>query len=432
MQLDHAVIVAKREYLARVRTRGFWIASAVLPLFMVAMVYGPSLAASHARSSQHLAILDTTGSGLGQTLAAALAPHDEAAPPAPGRGAGAAAGATFFVDNVAPATSPAELDSDLRAKKYDGWIWLSPEAVRHGLVEYHAENVSNVLTQSLIEARVSGVVSRWRLRQAGLTAQQSAEVSRPTALQSVRISDAGSHAEKGGGGFMLAFLLCFVLYIVILLYGTQVMQGVLEEKSSRVVEVIASAIRPTELMAGKLVGICLVALTQLTVWLGIARLMSLPAAHSFLPPTAGMSLPSVAPVVIVHLFILFLLGFVLFSTLYAMIGASFNSVQEAQQFAGIAVVFIVPPLLLIVPIINDPDSTLAVSMSFFPFFTPLVMMLRIASKMPPAWQIAAAYALCLATIAGMVWLCARVYRVGILMYGKKPTLGEIARWVRTS
>jgi len=247
----------------------------------------------------------------------------------------------------------------------------------------------------------------------------------------VLVSAGGSRAERGMGGFMLAFGMCFTLYMVIVIYGSQVMQGVLEEKSSRVIEVIASAIRPAELMTGKLVGICLVALTQLGVWVAAAVLLTSPGiVGALLSMPSGRTLPSLSPVVIAHLFLLFVIGFFLYSTLYAMIGASFNSVQEAQQFAAVAVVFIVPPLLLIVPIINDPDSALAVGMSLFPFFTPLVMMLRIASKMPPAWQIVAAYSICLAAIAFMVWLCARIYRVGILMYGKKPTLQEIWRWVR--
>jgi ABC-2 type transport system permease protein len=209
------------------------------------------------------------------------------------------------------------------------------------------------------------------------------------------------------------------------------MQGVLEEKSSRVIEVITSSIQSTELMTGKLVGICLVALTQLLIWVATIVVLTTPGLiGAFLAMPAGMSLPSLAPAVVIHLFLLFLLGFFLYATLYAMIGASFNSIQEAQQFAAVAVVFIVPPMMFIMPIINDPDSTLAVSMSMFPFFTPLVMMLRIASKMPPLWQIVAAYSICLVAIGFMVWLCARIYRVGILMYGKKPTLQEIWRWVR--
>jgi ABC-2 type transport system permease protein len=428
MRPEHAFIVGKREYLARLKSRGFWIATALLPVFMAAMILGPALAASKTRSEQRLAIVDATGAGLGQQLVAALTER------VPGSGARERGEVRFEAQLVPPGPDPAvlraELDRRVRAKELGAWVWLTPDGLRQNRFEYHAESLSNVVTQEALRDRISRVVSLWRLRAAGLDAAKIAELTRTVALSTVRISATGSRAEQGIGGFMLAFGLCFTLYMVILIYGQQVMQGVIEEKSSRVIEVIAAAVRPTELMTGKLLGICLVALTQLAIWVGAALVLTTPAilgALLTLPP--GLTLPEVPGAVIAHLFVLFLLGFFLYSTLYAMIGAAFNSVQEAQQFAGVAVVFIVPPLLFVMPILNDPDSPLAVSMSLFPFFTPLVMMLRIASKMPSAWQIVAAYSLCLLTISGMVWLCARVYRVGILMYGKKPTLQEIWHWV---
>ncbi len=427
MRPRQAAIVAKREYLARVKTRGFWIATAVLPLMMVALVIGPSLAASRSQSQERLAIVDTTGAALGGEVADALVQTEM--PSAKGE----VRFSTMFVPARGDSASlRRQLNDMVRRKAVDGWLWLDAAGLQQGVFEYHSESVSNVMTLEVLKSRVSAVISRWRLRQAGLDSARIAALTRPTELKTVRISASGSRAEQGIGGFMVAFFLCFMLYMIILIYGSQVMQGVIEEKSSRVVEVIASTIRPTELMAGKLVGICLVALSQLAIWVTIATFITSPALAAFIALPPGMSIPYISPFVVMHLFVLFLLGFFLYSTLYAMIGASFNSVQEAQQFAGIAVVFILPPMLFIMPIINAPDSPLAVGMSLFPFFTPLVMMLRIAAKMPPAWQIALAYSLCLATIAGMVWLCARVYRVGILMYGKKPTLGEIARWVRYS
>jgi ABC-2 type transport system permease protein len=441
MRPEHAFIVAKREYLARLKSKGFWIATALLPLFMAAMILGPALAASKTKAQQRLAIVDATGAGLGRMLAAALTEGgtgvDERGELGERgeRGERGEGEVRFEVQLVPPGPDPAarraELDRRVRAKEIGAWVWLTPGGLRDNRFEYHAASLSNVVTQEVLRTRISRVVSQWRLRAAGLDAAKIAELTRPVGLSTVRISATGSRAEQGIGGFMLAFGLCFTLYMVILIYGQQVMQGVIEEKSSRIVEVLAAAIRPTELMTGKLVGICLVALTQLAIWVAAALVLTTPAILGALVTLpAGLTLPEVPGAVIVHLFVLFLLGFFLYSTLYAMIGAAFNSVQEAQQFAAVAVVFIVPPLLFMMPILNDPDSPLAVGMSLFPFFTPLVMMLRIASKMPSAWQIAAAYSLCLLAIAGMVWLCARVYRVGILMYGKKPTLQEIWHWVR--
>jgi ABC-2 type transport system permease protein len=144
----------------------------------------------------------------------------------------------------------------------------------------------------------------------------------------------------------------------------------------------------------------------------------------------GTQLPQVSLGLALHFFVNFLLGFFVFASLYAAIGAATNNVQEAQQLAGFLVIFLIAPVFFVVPVINDPDSTLAVVLSLIPMFTPLLMLLRIAVKMPPLWQILAGYAITTAFLVFLVWGCARIYRVGILMYGKKPTLPELWRWLR--
>jgi ABC-2 type transport system permease protein len=319
----------------------------------------------------------------------------------------------------------------VRRRDIGAWIWISREGLAANGFEYHAESLSNVITQEALKQRTSEVVGRWRLRQAGYDAGKIAALVRPLEAQTVRISATGSRAEGGAAGFFLAFVLFFMLYMGILLYGNQVMQGVLEEKSSRIIEVLAAAVKPTELMLGKLGGICLVALTQLAIWAAAIAVVTTPgllAALVSMPPE--MKLPVLAPTLWLNFFLLFLCGFFLFATFYAMLGAAFNSAQEAQQLAGLPAIFVVAPAVFMVQIINDPDSALSVGLSLVPPLTPLVMMLRIATRTPPLWQLLAAYGIEAAAIAGMIWLCARVYRVGILMYGKKPTLQEIWHWVR--
>ena len=182
---------------------------------------------------------------------------------------------------------------------------------------------------------------------------------------------------------------------------------------------------------GKLLGICAAALTQLAVWLGTMVALTLPgvvSAMAWIPE--GVDVPTVSPWLVVHFVLLFLLGFFVFSTVYAAIGSAFNNVQEAQQWAGFIVIFLVAPVFFFWMVINDPDSTISVVTSLIPFFTPLIMMLRIAIKMPPVWQVALGYLLTTGFTLFMIWLSARVYRTGILMYGKKPTLKELWRWVR--
>jgi ABC-2 type transport system permease protein len=195
--------------------------------------------------------------------------------------------------------------------------------------------------------------------------------------------------------------------------------------------VVISSVKPFELMMGKLTGICLVGLTQFGIWmitLAIATAPGVMATIAGLPKDA--KLPTITPGMMVHFILLFILGFFVFSTFYAAIGAAFNNVQEAQQVSGVAVFFLVIPVFLMIRIINDPSSTFSVVASLIPLFTPLLMTLRVALEMPPLWQMLLAYSLTLGFLVGMVWICARIYRIGILMYGKKPTFQELWKWIR--
>jgi ABC-2 type transport system permease protein len=430
MRPEYAVIVGRREYLARIRSKGFWIATIAVPAFIGAVVVGPSLLMSKTSTEQRLAVVDATGTGLGSELLSALAGAGKAGARRGGQGQ-----VRFDVRLIPVAADAAaqrrDLDAMARRREIGAWVWIGRDGLAANRFEYHAENLSNVITQEVLSERLSEVVGRWRLRQAGYDAARIAALVRPLERRTERISATGSRAEGGAAGFFLAFVLFFMLYMGILIYGNQVMQGVLEEKGSRVIEVLASAVKPTELMLGKLAGICLVALTQMAIWAAAIAVVTTPGVVAALVTMPSQTtLPVLPPALWLNFFLLFLCGFFLFATFYAMLGAAFNSLQEAQQLAGLPAIFVVAPAVFMVQVINDPDSALSVGLSLVPPLTPLVMMLRIATRMPPLWQLLTAYALCSAAIAVMIWLCARVYRVGILMYGKKPTLQEIWRWVR--
>jgi ABC-2 type transport system permease protein len=421
MQFRNVKIIAKREYLSRIKSKGFWLATIALPLFMTAMMVVPSLVMSKTQATQKIALVDTTGA-VANELVASLERSG--------------AQAIFEVERIKLAGDEQALRADLDARVLDSdiaaWIWVSDETLKSDSIEYHAESVSNLVTQQILSSKVSEVVRGMRLAEAGFDVEAIGALSRSISLSTVRISEEGSKEENGGFAFVVAIALFFMLYMTIIIYGTQVMLGVLEEKASRVVEVMLSAVAPIDLMTGKLLGICCVALTQLSIWISTAFVLTSPAMLALTPLPEGFELPSLSPVVIAHFFGYFLLGFALFASFYAMIGSAFNNQQEAQQMSSIGVVFLIAPMMVFMPVLNDPDSTLAVTMSLFPLFTPLLMILRIAVKMPPLWQIALSYVLTLAACGGMVWLAARVYRVGILMYGKKPSLKELWRWIRYS
>ena len=348
MRIDPIVTIAKREYLSRVKTKGFWIATLLLPVAMAALTILPSLIAMKTRASQRIAIVDEAG-GYGERLAAKLVEEEKpksagdalAAPRKPRR----EDTAQFKVELVAlaadRAAQRADLDRKVLAGEIDAWLWLSPAGLEKNEVEYHAESVSNFMTQGRLSNVVSEVVGEARLKAAGIDAAQVAELTQGVDLETTRVLAEGSRQEGGMAGFFLAYFLFFLLYMVTLLYGQQVMNGVLEEKSSRIVEVILATVRPIELLLGKLLGIGLAGLTQLVVWLTTMAALSAPAvvgALALMPE--DVKLPQVGLALIAHFLILFLLGFALFATLYAAIGAATNNVQEAQQFAGFLVVFL--------------------------------------------------------------------------------------------
>jgi ABC-2 type transport system permease protein len=427
MRADKIRIIFRREYLSRVRTKGFWIGTVILPVFLVAMMVVPSLVIAKTEAELRLALVDETGE-LGTRLAERLREKG-----------GAGRQASNFELETLPA--PAEpggrealrrrLDERVLQEELDAWIWLPADVLERNRVEYHGESTSNFITQEVLEDRISDVLSAARLAAAGYDAARVGELTRSVELDTLRVTAEGGKAEAGLAGLAIAYFLFFLLYIMIAIYGAQVMNGVLEEKSSRVVEVVVSAVTPFELLLGKLLGIGGVALTQIAIWLATAAVITAPgvvAALAWLPPDVGM--PSLGLATILHFFALFLLGFFMFAGFYAAIGAAFNDIREAQQAASSAMFLLVPPMLFFPVVMNDPDSTLAVVTSLIPFFTPLVMMLRIAIKTPPLWQLCAGYVLTGAFTVGMVWLAAKIYRVGILMYGKKPTLRELVRWVR--
>jgi len=424
MRSRQVAVVAKREYMARLRSKAFWISTVLIPVLMAAWAILPSLFMAKSKASQRLAIVDRTGQ-IAAPLVEELEDWSERT----------ARQVAFDIERLEPSPDDeaqrAELDRRVLDGEIQAWLWIGENSLDENSVEYHAESVSNFLTQEALERALSSVARTVRLEGAGYDVATIGRLTESIDLDTVRVSEDGSREEGGLGGFALAFALFMLLYMTTLIYGQQVMNGILEEKSSRVVEVVLAVTRPTELMAGKLVGIGLVGLTQLVIWIASMLVLTAPAvvgAIAFIPPE--VSLPTISPILLVHFFFHFLLGYFFYATLYAMIGASFNNVQEAQQMAGVAVVFVVAPWMFFMPIVNDPDSTLAVVTSLIPFFTPLLMMLRMALKMPPLWQVLLGYALTTLLCVAMTWLCARIYRVGILMYGKKPTIQEIWRWIR--
>jgi ABC-2 type transport system permease protein len=438
MRTDKLLVIARREYLSRVKTKAFWFGTVILPVFMLAVTIVPSLLIAKMRGTLKVAVVDEVG-GLGPALvdrlsrSAAKAPDEDGKVPAGNQPQASNIQVELIERQGDEAAQRAALDRRVLGEELNAWVWISPAGLAKPdpVAEYHGSSVSNFITQEQLSRAISTVVSEARLRQAGYDAAKVSELTRAVDLETTRVTAEGGRAEGGLAGFFFAYILFFMLYVTIMIYGQQVMNGVLEEKTSRIVEVIISTVSPFELMMGKLLGICAVALTQIGVWFATATALTAPGVIAAIPVLAkGPGLPQISLAIFGNFVGFFVVGFFMYATFYAAIGSAFNDIKEAQQAASSASFLYVLPGLLMFPVINDPGGVLATVASLVPPLTPLLMMLRVAVKTPPVWQIALGYLLAIAFTIFMVWVAAKIYRVGILMYGKKPTLKELLRWVR--
>jgi ABC-2 type transport system permease protein len=295
-------------------------------------------------------------------------------------------------------------------------------------VTYRASSVSDFTYQERLERHLNDVLLRDRLIAKGIAPGAIAELEKTVSI------DARRADEKESGGFMVSMVFFIFLYATLIQYGMYNLRGVIEEKSNRIVEIVISSVRPTELMLGKVVGIGLVGLTQYAIWSVLAMNLALLSGSGLAAALgfANASIPTVPMSTIAYFVLFFLLGYFFYASIYTAIGAPFNTDQEAQQLSMIPTLMIVSIWAFWGLIVNNPNSTLATVLSLIPPLTPMVMFFRVTLAPVPAWQVLLAVAIMIGSIVGMSWFAGKIYRVGILMYGKKPTVPEIFRWLRYS
>ncbi len=409
--------IVRREYVERVRSKAFLIGTLLGPLFMTAFTVVPSaLMATQRGKPLRIAVLDAAG-GLGAPVEHALRERRVLGEP------------RFVVEAAAVGTTDAARTA-LRAAvldgRLDGYLYLPPDALARSESEYYGRTVSNVMDLGLMSQAVEDALIAVRLTGAGVPEDRLSGLLRRLDLRTIRLSDTGEREDKGGS-FLLSMILLIALYSTVAMWGGALMNGVIEEKTNRVVEVMVSSVSPVQLFAGKLLGVGAVGLTQFLVWVSCVVALSFFGAHA--ASASGLKLPELQPVVLVLFVVFFLLGYFLYGALYAAVGAAVNSQQEAQSLVFPVLMPLIVGFMFFPMVLSSPDSTLSTVLSLVPFWTPLLMFLRVSALMPPAWQVAASILLTLATIVLFNWGAARIYRVGILMYGKRPTLPEILRWV---
>jgi len=407
--------IVRREYVERVRTKAFWFSTLIIPIFFLGYV-GIQISASRKTGGErHIVVVDPSGAlvqPLAQELSAVEAEQNEKH----SETKGPHWIVTRYEGGADLETAKESLRKQVLAKTINGYLYST--------------TVSDFIVLNQLERALNRIRMRQKMEKQGLSPELANELEKRITFNTFKVTESGT-AEEKGAGIMAAVIFMILMYTTLIIYGSQVMRGVIEEKSNRIVEIVIASVRPTELMLGKMIGIGLVGLTQYLVWSFVAMNLSLPGIAT-LVAAGDMGMPRIPASMLVYFIVFFILGYFVYAGIYMAIAAPFNTDQEAQQLSMIPIVLILAGMMIYPAVMNNPSSSTSVLFSLIPFTASMVMFLRTAVSEPPAWQIALSMAILLATTIGMAWFAGRVYRVGILMYGKKPTIPEILRWVRYS
>lgn len=407
--------VAKREYLQRVRTKWFVAATILIPVAMIALIVLPALFASRGNQSEReVVVFDRTG----LLFAAAEEGLGEAG----------------YSATAATSVTESELDS-LRARVTRGDLGavliLDDQTLARGQMTLIAEKQPSTIRALGMRQAVVRAALTTRLGGA-----DAAEVGALLSGGDMEMDIVGGGAGFEDIAFAQAYIGAFFLYMTLLLYAVAVMRSVLEEKRDKVVEIVISSMRPFELMLGKILGVGAVGLTQLGIWIASAIVIfaaGLPALVAAQPQIFDGDLirtlvPGMSYVGLLLIF--FLGGYFIYSGLYAAVGAMCNTDEEAQQAQMPVIILLIVPIVMVTGVIQDPTSTTSVVLSYIPFFSPILMFARAVAGGAAWWEVAISAVLMAATVVAVAWVAGRIYKVGILMAGKRPTLPELFRWVR--
>lgn len=428
--------VFKREYLQTVRKKSFIIMIFALPVLMTLVMAVPALLMRRGFTERRVVVVDGTGRlDIGK-------PDNEPAIPAPlkkldkndqVREAGRMK--IDYVANPDPknAAQPyiRQLSQPGRSAGLDALLVIPADALTNSdaTMTYYSRSAADVIVQERITRMANRALQRVRLAEHGVASAELASLLRDLDVDSVQVSKTGEQKRGGAMNLAVGFVFAALLVIPVFIYGIEIMRGIVQEKTDRVVEVLISSMSTTQLLAGKISGLAAVGLTQLGAWIVMANILAasgLAAAYM-----SGFNvLQFLRPVVFVFFFVFFILGYLIFVCVYAIGGAASSSERDAQQLLAPIVMILMLPWFLMVPIITNPDSSMAVWLSMIPIFAPITMFVRVLISEPPGWQIALSIVLTILTILLFLRIAAKIFRVGTLIYGKRATIPELARWLK--
>jgi ABC-2 type transport system permease protein len=410
------LLIAKREYLEQVRGKAFKVTTVLIPLVFIAIFGVIAIAGKNSGVGKHI-VIAVDDPALAQRVRAPLVADKDA---------------KMTVDVIAPATEAdhKNLLAEVDQKQIDGFLWMQAPANGPVTAIFESRSSGDFATEGRLENAVNHALIEQRLAERGIATSEVEALTQRVDLDTIQVKNGKETASNAMSTFWAAYAMAFLLSFTVVMYGMNVGRSVIQEKTSRIFEVMLATVTPGDMLAGKLIGIGAVGLTQIAIWAVGATLFAGSAFAARI--MAGGVKVQVSGIEIALFCLYFVLGYALYSTLFAGLAATCDTEQELQQYAPLAAVPIWLSFGMITFIVSNPNSAWSVAISMFPPCAPITMFLRLASQFPPMWQIALSLALMAISVYIVLWLSSRIYRVGILMYGKRATIPEMLRWLRYS
>ena len=443
--MNKLTAIIRREYVQGVRSRAFLVSTLLGPVMLFVFTVVPGmLFGMKTGGATRVAVVDETGRLYEAVRESVMRGGEDEGAGEPGASPAGEARRAAGRDRLAEVSYEVEraevppggsaedaqraLDERIRRRELDAYVVLPRDILESNRARYYARNLGDIIGAERLRDRLSRALKEQRLRDANIEASVVRSVSREVEMSRHKPGEQGERGSESS--FFLALAVGMFVYLAILMYGQAILSAVVEEKTTRIVEVLFSSVRSFTLMAGKLVGVSLVGMTQFAIWAALFVLASLYGMGALAASGVEFSLPAVPPSLAVYALLFFLLGFYVYATLYAVVGSMVTSEKEGGQLAFPVIMLLVAGIYLAFPVIRNPSSNFAFWVSMIPFFSPITMIVRIVTETPPFWQIAVSYLVGVSTVVGLVWVAARIYRTGMLMYGKRATIPEVLRWVR--
>jgi ABC-2 type transport system permease protein len=415
--MRNILLIARREYLEQVRGRAFRMTTIGLPAVFALILGVGYLSSLGLGANRHMAVVAADPVLANQIRAQLVGDKN----------------AKARVDVVAPAT-PAEvaaLVSEVAQKKLDGVLSVDAPPGKVPTATYSSPSSGDFITAARLQSALTHAMIDAHLTAGGMQQKDADALVDGVNLDTYQVKKDGSVVKSNAqASFWKGYVMALLLSMTTLIYGMNVARSIIQEKTSRIFEVMLAIAKPGDLLAGKLIGVGAVGLTQIAIWLvaGAVILFS-PFAAVMLTGEYAIHFTWTETILFP---IYFVLGYLLYSSLFAGLAATCETEQELQMYMPLAAMPTWLSFALIVLIMNDSNSIWSIAASLFPPTAPIIMFLRMASEIPPVWQFVASIGLLVLSIYGVLWLSSRLYRVGILMYGKRATLPELMRWLRYS